>query len=137
MELLARSDVLGVKVATLDSVMTFQDIAGLVKSHAPEKLLITGEDRFFSYSLMCGARAALIGMAAACTELQAELLQTFRLGNAERFLDSTLLVDDLAQHTFLLQWKATFNECSGAWAIEGVIPAEAAHDPWGTKTRPR
>ena len=79
-ELLARSEVLGIKVATLDSVMTFQDIARLVKSHAPEKLLITGEDRFLGYSLMCGAQAALIGMAAACTELQAELLQTFRHG---------------------------------------------------------
>ena len=29
--------------------------------------MITGEDRFLAYSLMCGAQAALIGMAAACT----------------------------------------------------------------------
>ena len=88
LELLGRSEVLGIKVATLDSVMTFQDIAGLVKTRAADKLLITGEDRFLSYSLICGAKAALIGMAAACTELQAELLQSFRQGNTERFLET-------------------------------------------------
>ena len=135
-ELLARSDVLGIKVATLDSVMTFQDIAGLVKSHAPEKLLITGEDRFLSYSLMCGAQAALIGMAAACTDLQSELLQTFRLGNAERFLDLSALVDDLAQHTFLAPMEGYIQRMLWCLVHEGVIPAEAAHDPWGPKLDP-
>ena len=35
--------------------MTFQDIARLVKTRAPGKLVITGEDRFLGYSLMCGA----------------------------------------------------------------------------------
>ncbi len=66
-ELLGRDEVLGVKIATLDSVMTFQDIARLIEAVAPSKVVITGEDRFLGYSLMCGARAALIGMAAACT----------------------------------------------------------------------
>ena len=47
-------EVLGIKVATLDSVMTFQRIAALMRSH-PDKLLITGEDRFYGYSVMAGA----------------------------------------------------------------------------------
>src|SRR5262245_38136399 len=64
-ELLARPDVLGIKIATLDSVMTFHDVARLVQARAPGKVVITGEDRFLPYSLMCGAQAALIGMAAA------------------------------------------------------------------------
>ena len=42
----------------------------------PDKLLITGEDRFLGYSLMMGARAALIGMGAALTDIQAQLLET-------------------------------------------------------------
>ena len=54
-------DVIGIKVATLDSVMTFQRIAAVLREH-PTKLLITGEDRFLGYSLLLGARAALIGM---------------------------------------------------------------------------
>jgi len=136
MELLARSEVLGIKVATLDSIMTFQDIARLVKSHAPEKLLITGEDRFLSYSLMCGAQAALIGMAAACTELQAELIQTFRLGSAKRFLALSAAIDDLAQHTFLAPMEGYIQRMLWCLVHEGVIPIEAAHDPWGPKLGP-
>jgi len=54
-------NVLGIKVATLDSVMTFQRIAAVLRQH-PSKLLITGEDRFLGYSLLLGARAALIGL---------------------------------------------------------------------------
>ena len=65
---------LGIKVATLDSVMTFQDVARLIRRQAPDKVLITGEDRFLGYSLMCGAEAALIGMGAACTTLQSRAL---------------------------------------------------------------
>ena len=36
-ELLARPEVLGIKVATLDSVITFQEIARLVRTHAPDQ----------------------------------------------------------------------------------------------------
>ena len=43
--------IIGIKVATLDSVMTFQRIAALVAQH-PGKLLISGEDRFLPASLM-------------------------------------------------------------------------------------
>jgi 4-hydroxy-tetrahydrodipicolinate synthase len=73
--LLAMPEVLGIKVATLDSVMTFQDLAQRIAAATPGKVLITGEDRFLGYSLMCGAKAALIGMGAACTALQSDLLR--------------------------------------------------------------
>jgi len=89
-----------IKVATLDSVITFQDLASLIAAVAPGKVLITGEDRFLGYSLMCGARAALIGMVAACTALQAALVHSFRSGQADEFLRLSRLVDDLARHTF-------------------------------------
>ncbi|HEX6669734.1 MAG TPA: dihydrodipicolinate synthase family protein, partial [Gemmatimonadales bacterium] len=46
-------DVIGIKVATLDSIMTFQRVAAVMREH-PDKLLITGEDRFLGYSLMMG-----------------------------------------------------------------------------------
>ncbi len=129
--LLARDEVLGVKVATLDSVMTFQDVARLVTAVAPAKLLITGEDRFLGYSLMCGARAALIGMAAACTAIQSELLRAYWDGDAERFLHLSAAVDDLAQHTFIAPMEGYIRRMLWCLAIQGVIPEEAAHDPWG------
>ncbi len=55
-KLLERPEVLGIKVATLDSVITFQDLVSFIQVVAPDKVFITGEDRFLGYSLMCGAR---------------------------------------------------------------------------------
>jgi 4-hydroxy-tetrahydrodipicolinate synthase len=134
-ELLARPEVLGIKVATLDSVMTFQEIARLVQTHAPARVLITGEDRFLGYSLMCGAQAALIGMGAACTALQDALLQSYWSGSgsgaAHRFLALNAAVDDLAQHTFVAPMEGYILRMLWCLVHEGVIPAEAAHDPWG------
>src|SRR5207244_3430055 len=72
--ILALPGVIGIKVATLDSVMTFQRIATAMREH-PDKLLITGEDRFLGYSLMMGARAALIGMGSALTASERETVR--------------------------------------------------------------
>jgi 4-hydroxy-tetrahydrodipicolinate synthase len=132
-ELLARPEVVGIKVATLDSVMTFQAIARLIHTHAPAKVLISGEDRFLGYSLMCGARAALIGMGAACTALQDAMLQSFWKGDAGRFLVLNGAVDELAQHTFLAPMEGYIQRMLWCLVHEGVIPAEAAHDPWGPR----
>ncbi|HXL11110.1 MAG TPA: dihydrodipicolinate synthase family protein, partial [Gemmatimonadales bacterium] len=51
--ILSLPNVIGIKVATLDSVITFQRIAAVVREH-PDRLLITGEDRFLGYSIMMG-----------------------------------------------------------------------------------
>ena len=135
-ELLARPEVLGIKIATLDSVITFQDIARLVEAHASRKLVITGEDRFLPYSLMCGARSALIGMAAACTTLQAELLHAHVEGRSREFLALSSLVDDLAQHTFLSPMDGYIQRMLWCLVHQKVIPPEAAHDPWAPPIDP-
>jgi 4-hydroxy-tetrahydrodipicolinate synthase len=135
-ELLARPEVVGIKIATLDSVMTFQDIARLVKEHAPSKLIITGEDRFLGYSLMCGAEAALIGMGAACTALQAEFLQSFWNRRADRFLELNGRVDELAQHTFVAPMEGYIQRMLWCLVHTGVIPPEAAFDPFGPRLDP-
>ena len=133
--LLRASEVLGIKVATLDSVMTFQDIAGLVREQSPDKLLITGEDRFLGYSLMCGARAALIGMGAACTDVQAELLHAYWRGESDRFLALNAAIDDLARHTFLAPMEGYIQRMLWCLVHQGVIPMDAAFDPWGPRSR--
>jgi 4-hydroxy-tetrahydrodipicolinate synthase len=135
-KLLARPEVLGIKVATLDSVMTFQDVASLVESRAGGKVLITGEDRFLGYSLMCGAQAALIGMGAACTTLQSELLRSHRRGQADRFLTLSRAVDDLARHTFLAPMEGYILRMLWCLVHQGIIPMEAANDPWGPSLDP-
>ena len=134
--LLERPEVLGIKVATLDSVITFHDLASLIEAAAPGKVLITGEDRFLGYSLMCGARAALIGKGAACTALQAALLHSFRSGQAEEFLRLSRLVDDLARHTFRAPMEGYIQRMLWCLVLQGVLSPEAAHDPWGPALDP-
>jgi 4-hydroxy-tetrahydrodipicolinate synthase len=123
-------EVMGIKVATLDSVMTFQRIAALMRSH-PEKLLITGEDRFLGYSVMAGATAALIGMGAALTDVQADLLHAWRDRQWERFVTLSALCDRLSQATFIDPMEGYIRRMLWAAAADGGLPREACDDPWG------
>ena len=123
-------EVLGIKVATLDSVMTCQRIAGLVARH-PGKLLITGEDRFLGYSIMLGARAALIGMGAALPEIQAELLRAAASADWDRFVDLSRRCDRFAQATFTPPMEGYVRRMLWAVAADGGLPAESCDDPWG------
>jgi 4-hydroxy-tetrahydrodipicolinate synthase len=118
-------------MATLDSVMTYQDVASHIQSRHPDKLLITGEDRFLGYSLRRGAQAALIGMGALCADLQAELIDAHFAGKAERFLELSDLIDRLAEVLFIDPLEGYIGRILYALARLGVIPAEAANDPWG------
>jgi 4-hydroxy-tetrahydrodipicolinate synthase len=122
--------VLGIKVATLDSVMTFQRVAAVLREH-PSKLLITGEDRFLGYSLLLGARAALIGMGAALPELQADLIRARLAEDWSRFVALSELCDRFAQTTFIEPMEGYIRRMLWAVAAEGAIPAEACDDPWG------
>ena len=130
-ELLGMPETVGIKSATLDSVMTYQDVSRQVASRHPDRLLITGEDRFLGYSIMRGARSALIGMGAACTRLQAELLRAHTEGDAARFLRLSNLVDTLAEATFVPPMEGYIRRMLWVLVHQGVIPAEAANDPWG------
>ena len=130
-ELLTLPNVIGIKMATLDSVMTYQDVANHIQARHPDKLLITGEDRFLGYSLRRGAKAALIGMGAVCADLQAELIAAHVAGNAERFLELSDLVDQLAEVLFIDPMEGYIGRILYALAKLGVIPAEGANDPWG------
>jgi 4-hydroxy-tetrahydrodipicolinate synthase len=130
-ELLAMPEVVGIKMATLDSVVTYQDVARRVEERHPAKLLISGEDRFLGYSLMRGARSALVGMGAVCCRLQADLLRAHACGHAGAFLGLSARVDDLAQALFVAPMEGYIRRVLVALAHLGVIPADAACDPWG------
>lgn len=130
-ELLSMPNVIGIKMATLDSVMTYQNVSRQIQSRHPDKLLITGEDRFLGYSMRRGANAALIGMGAVCCDLQAELIEAHLAGNAERFLELSDLVDQLAEVLFIDPMEGYIGRILFALSQLGVIPADAANDPWG------
>ncbi len=128
--ILALPAVIGIKVATLDSVVTFQRIAGLMRAH-PGKLLISGEDRFLGYSLMLGACSALIGMGAALTDLQCALLRTHTSGDTSRFSRLSGIMDRFGQATFVPPMEGYVRRMLWAIAAEGIIPTDACDDPWG------
>jgi 4-hydroxy-tetrahydrodipicolinate synthase len=123
-------EVIGIKVATLDSVMTFQRIAALMRRH-PDKLLFTGEDRFLGYSLLLGARAALVGMGAALPDLQADLLRAVAAEDWARFVVLSELCDRFAQATFIEPMEGYVRRMLWAAAADGALPAAACDDPWG------
>jgi 4-hydroxy-tetrahydrodipicolinate synthase len=128
--LLDLPEVIGIKVATLDSVMTFQRIADVAHAY-PDKLLVTGEDRFLGYSLMMGARAALVGMGAALTDLQARLLAAYGARDHTLFLRLSSLIDAFGVATFTEPIEGYVRRMLWALAADGVLPADACDDPWG------
>src|SRR6266487_664444 len=119
--ILSLPGVIGIKVATLDSVMTFQRIAAVMRDH-PGKLLITGEDRFLGYSLQMGARGALIGIGAALTDLQARLLGALHDGDHASFLRLSMQFDAFAQTTFIAPMEGYIRRMLWVLAADGVIP---------------
>jgi 4-hydroxy-tetrahydrodipicolinate synthase len=129
--LLALPEVVGIKLATLDSVMTFQSIANLTRTEFPEKLVITGEDRFLGYSLICGAQGALIGMGAACTRLQHALLRSWFEAKSADFLTLSAKVDRLSQVLFIPPMEGYIRRMLWTLVHQGVLERESTHDPWG------
>ncbi|HKT12167.1 MAG TPA: dihydrodipicolinate synthase family protein [Terriglobia bacterium] len=129
--LFALPEVAGIKLATLDSVMTFQGVASLIAEEFPEKVLITGEDRFLGYSLMAGAQAALIGMGAACIDLQHNMMNAYFSGHATEFLDLSSAVDRLSQVLFIPPMEGYIRRMLWTLVHLGVIGRESANDPWG------
>ncbi len=128
--ILALPAVAGIKVATLDSVMTFQRIAALVRRH-PGKLLITGEDRFLGYSIMLGAEAALVGMGAALPGMQASLLRAAAECDWDRFVTLSACCDRLAEATFVEPMEGYIRRMLWAAAADGALPDAACDEPWG------
>ena len=133
--ILSLPSVIGIKVATLDSVMTFQRVAGLVRDH-PDKLLITGEDCFLGYSLTMGARAALVGVGAALTDVHTALMERFRAGDLANFVRRSGICDRFAVATFGPPVEGYVRRLLWALAADGVIPGDACDDPWGPSLPP-
>lgn len=124
-------EVAGIKMATLDSVMTYQDVARLITEEFPEQVLVTGEDRFLGYSMLGGAQGALIGMGAALPAAQAALTARPPADHPAAYIGLTTAVDRFAAATFRAPMEGYIQRMLWALVDTGVIPAEAAFDPPG------
>ncbi|MDP4200450.1 MAG: dihydrodipicolinate synthase family protein [Bacteroidota bacterium] len=130
-ELFKLPDVIGIKMATLDSVMTFQAVAGQLKSEYPNQLLITGEDRFLGYSLMMGADAALVGMGGALAMLQSDMMKAYYMEDTQNFLYRSGWVDRFAMATFSSPIEGYISRMLYTLSWLDLVSREATHDPWG------
>jgi 4-hydroxy-tetrahydrodipicolinate synthase len=117
-------------MATLDSVIRYQEVSRLL-AEFPGRLLITGEDRFLGYSFMRGARAALVGIGAACCDLLAAMIGSWFSGRADEFLRLSSKVDELAEATFIAPMEGYIQRMLLVLAEQGILPAGATFDPWG------
>ncbi|MNZ69446.1 putative 2-keto-3-deoxy-galactonate aldolase YagE [compost metagenome] len=127
-ELLSLSSTVGIKMASLDSVMSLQQVSTLVSKEFPDRLLITGEDRMFGYSLMRGANSSLMGLGAAYPNIQHALINSYRDQDYERFMELSLRIDNYAEATFTEPMDKYILRMLWCLVCAGVIPREAAYD---------
>lgn len=120
-EILKLESVLGIKMATLNSIMTYQYVSRLIHDNFPHKIFITGEDRMFGYTLMRGAEAALAGIGCACTSLQKEMMDSYYNGSFNKFIELSNSVDALAECTFVYPMEGYIKRMLTILNLLGVI----------------
>ncbi|WP_240506244.1 dihydrodipicolinate synthase family protein [Thermoactinospora rubra] len=130
-DLLAHPGVAGLKVALLSDAMACQD--AIAAARAAGRLAITGEDRMFGPSLLWGAQAALVGIAAARVQVTAEVVRAFRGSDLRAFEAASARLDRLAAATFTEPMEGYVQRMLWLAAGEGRIPASHAHDPYGPR----
>ncbi|MEV0389092.1 dihydrodipicolinate synthase family protein [Nonomuraea sp. NPDC050643] len=128
-EILAHPGVAGLKTALLSDAMGCQETIAL--THEAGRLAITGEDRMFGPSLLWGAQAALVGLAAASVETTAAVLRAFAGEDLRDFEKASARLDRLAAATFTAPMEGYVQRMLWLAAEEGLIPESHACDPYG------
>ncbi|MGC5022013.1 dihydrodipicolinate synthase family protein [Micromonospora sp. DT47] len=127
--LLAHPGVAGVKVARLHDAIACQ--AALAAAHRADRLAVTGEDRMFGPSLMWGAQAALVGLAAAAVPVTAAVLRSWADQEYGAFVAASARLDRLAEVTFTEPMEGYVRRMLWIAADEARIPADHAVDRHG------
>ena len=94
-------------------------------------LVVSGEERFLGYSLISGADAAMVGLGAAHPSMAIELIEAHVHRDASRFLELTAALDDLARPIFRAPMEGSVLRLLRSMVQLGILPADAANDPWG------
>lgn len=127
--LLDHPGVAGVKAARLHDAMACQ--ATLAAAHRADRLAITGEDRMFGASLMWGAEAALVGLAAAAVDVTADVLGAFADKRYDEFVAASARLDRLAESTFTDPMEGYVQRMLWIAVAEQRIPETHGTDPYG------
>ncbi|MEU7828907.1 dihydrodipicolinate synthase family protein [Nonomuraea sp. NPDC049129] len=128
-DLLRHPGVAGIKTALLSDAMGCQRAITLAREAG--RLAITGEDRMFGPSLLWGAEAALVGLAAASVPVTAAVMAAYRGSDLRAFDAASGRLDRLATATFTEPMEGYVQRMLWLAAAEGRIPESHAHDPYG------
>ena len=127
--LVAADGVLGVKLAVLDDAVACQDILTACRAERPDTVLFTGEDRMFGPSLLWGADAALVGVAAAVPRVTTDVLDAWTQGRYPDFVAASRRLDALAALVFRSPVDSYVQRMAWLAAWEGRLPRNLCHDP--------
>mgnify|MGYP001236399434 FL=1 len=130
-ELFALKNAVSIKMATLDSVMTYQDVANMLAKEFPDKVLITVEDRMFGYTIARGGKGALVGIGSAFCRMQKAMIDAYYDKDYKQFVELMLLVDKLAEVTFIQPMEGYIERMLHVLVAQGLVPKEASFDPYG------
>ncbi|MEU7852623.1 dihydrodipicolinate synthase family protein [Nonomuraea sp. NPDC049141] len=128
-DLLRHPGVAGLKTALLSDAMGCQRAIAFARQEG--RLAITGEDRMFGPSLLWGAEAALVGLAAASVGVTAAVMDAYRGSDLRAFDAASGRLDSLATATFTEPMEGYVQRMLWLAAAEGRIPESHAHDPYG------
>ncbi|WP_344874608.1 dihydrodipicolinate synthase family protein, partial [Nonomuraea antimicrobica] len=128
-EILEHPGVAGLKTALLSDAMGCQRAIALAREAG--RLAITGEDRMFGPSLLWGAEAALVGIAAASVGVTAAVLEAFEGADLRAFVEASGRLDRLARATFTEPMEGYVQRMLWLAAAEGRVPESHARDPYG------
>lgn len=124
----AHPGVAGLKLARLHDAIACQH--GIAVARAAGRLAITGEDRMFGASLMWGAQAALVGLAAASVAITADTVRAWREERYADFVAASARTDAFAESTFREPFDGYVQRMQWIAAAEGRFPHEYATDPY-------
>lgn len=128
-DLLAHPGVAGLKVARLHDAIACQ--TGIAACLGADRLAITGEDRMFGPSLLWGAQAALVGIAAAAVPATSAVLRAFARRRYADFVAASARLDRLAATAFAEPVDGYVQRMLWIAAAEGRITDEFATDHFG------
>jgi 4-hydroxy-tetrahydrodipicolinate synthase len=130
--LVATDGVLGIKSAVLDDAVACQDILTACRAERPDTVLFTGEDRMLGPSLMWGADAALVGIAAAVPQVTVDVLDAWLKQRHSDFVAASTRADALGALVFRSPVDTYVQRMAWLAAWEGRLPRDLCHDPMGT-----
>lgn len=130
--LVATDGVAGIKLAVLDDAVACQDILTACRAERPDTILFTGEDRMLGPSLMWGADAALVGIAAAVPGVTVDVLDAWTDRRHAEFVTASARADALGARVFRSPVDTYVQRMAWLAAWEGRLPRSVCHDPMGT-----